>query len=135
MGHMSMTDDLTNTLDNLESEVIETLENPYRTYSVKFPYQVSFSFPDDDHHTAITTQSTSEILRYGRDQQDVEHQMKLDQNHGEPTYAKHLINWVRDRLWNIDPRDATVTYGDNPTIEIMTDEQIDEFREGCLNDE
>ena len=89
-----MTDALTNTLDNLETEVMEALDNPYRTYSVKFSYQVSFSFPDDDHHTQITIQSTSEILRYGRDQQDVEHQMELDQAHGRPTYAKHLINWI-----------------------------------------
>ena len=130
-----MTQNLTQTLGELETEVTETLENPYRTYSVKFPYQVSFSFPDDDHHTAITIQSTSEILRYGRDQQNVEHQMELDQAHGRPTYAKHLINWISDRLWNIDPREVTVTYGANPTVEIMTDEQIDEFREGCLNDE
>jgi hypothetical protein len=28
-----------------------------------------------------------------------------------------------------------VSYGDNPTIELMTNEQINEFREGCLNDE
>ena len=130
-----MTDALTNTLDDLETEVMETLDNPYRTYSVQFPYQVSFSFPDDDQHTKITIESRSEILRYGRDEQDVHHQMELDQAHGEPTYAKHLISWISDRLGNINPREVTVTYGTNPTIEIMTDEQIDEFREGCLNDE
>jgi len=130
-----MTDELTNTLDELEAEVMETLDNPYRTYSVKFPYQVSFSFPDDDHHTQITIESRSEILRYGRDEQDIHHQMELDQAHGEPTYAKHLIDWISDRLGNINPREVTVTYGTNPTIEIMTDEQIDEFRQDCLNDE
>jgi len=129
-----MTDALTNTLDDLETEVMETLNNPYRAYSVKFPYQVSFSFPDDDHHTQITILSTSEILRYGRDEQDIHHQMKMDQAHGEPTYAKHLISWISDRLGNINPREATVTYGDNLTIEIMTDEQIDQFRQDCLID-
>ena len=122
-------------MDGLVTEALETLDNPYRTYSVKFPYTVSFRFPDDGHHTQITIQSTSEILRYGRDEQDIHHQMELDQAHGEPTYAKHLINWVSDRLGNINPREATVTYGTNPTIEIMTDEQIDEFRQDCINDE
>ena len=122
-------------MGELETEVMETLENPYRTYSVNFPYSVSFSFPDDDHHTQITIQSTSEILRYGRNEQDIHHQMKMDQAHGEPTYAAHLISWISSRLGNINPREATVTYVDNPTIEIMTDEQIGEFREGCLNDE
>jgi hypothetical protein len=128
---MSMIDELTN---NLETEVIETLDNPYRTYSVQFPYTVAFTIPDDGHQTSITIESRSEILRYGRDEQDIHQQMELDQVHGEPTYAKHLINWVSDRLKNIEPREATVTYGDTSTIEIMTDEQIDEFREDCLND-
>ena len=129
-----MTDALTNTLDELEAEVMKTLDNSYRTYSVKFPYQVSFSFPDDDHHTAITIQSTSEILRYGRNEQDIHHQMELDQAHGKPTYAKHLINWISSRLSEINPREVNVTYGDEHTINLMTDEQIDEFRQDCLND-
>ena len=61
--------------------------------------------------------------------------MELDQEHGRPTYPKHLIGSVRDKMHTIDPREVTATYGNNPTLEIMTDEQIDEFREGCLNDE
>jgi hypothetical protein len=126
---------MTQALGELENEVMETLNNPYRAYCVQFPYSVSFGFPDDDHHTQITIQSTSEILRHGRDEQDIHHQMKMDQAHGRPTYAKHLINWVSDRLGNINPREPTVTYGDNPIIKIMTDEQIDQFREDCLNDE
>ena len=113
----------------------ETLDTPYSTYSVQFPYTVSFRFPDDAHHTSITIDSTSEVLRYGRDEHDIHHQMELDQAHGKSTYAKHLINWVSSRLSEIDPREVNVTYGDTFTIEIMTDEQIDQFREDCLNDE
>ena len=130
-----MSDELEESLDELETEVMETLDNPYRTYSVQFPYSVSFTIPDDDHHTQITIQSTSEILRYGRDEHDIHHQMQLDQAHGKPTYAKHLINWISSRLSEINPREVNVTYGDTSTIEIMTDEQIDEFRQDCLNDE
>ena len=130
-----MTDDLNTTLNQLETEVMETLDNPYRTYSVQFPYTVAFTIPDDGHQTSITIESRSEILRYGRDEQDIHHQMELDQTHGEPIYAKHLISWVSDRLGNINPREVTVTYGDTPTIELMTDDQIVEFREDCLNDE
>jgi hypothetical protein len=130
-----MIQNLTQTLGELETEVTETLENPYRTYSVKFPYSVSFSFPDDDHHTQITIQSTSEILRYGRDEQDIQSQMKLDHEHVQSAYAKHIIKWVGERLWDTDVRETAVTYGDNLTIKVMTDEQIDQFREDCLNDE
>ena len=107
----------------------------HSTFSVKFPYQVTFTFPDDDHNTTITIDTTSEILRYGRDEQDIHRQMELDQDHGQPTYAKHIINWVSSRLWNINPREVNLIYGDTPTIELMTNDQIEEFREGCLNDE
>ena len=113
----------------------EQMENPYSAYSVKFPYTVSFSFPDDDHNTRITIASTSVLLSYGRDETDIFHQMKMDQEHSHATHAKHLINWIDSRLWNIDPREVKVTYGDGHTIKLMTDEEIDEFREDCLNDE
>jgi hypothetical protein len=102
---------------------------------VQFPYTCSFTIPDDGNVTTVTIESRSEVLRYGRDTHDMNLQMKLDQEHGKPTYAKHLIEWTRDRMHTIDPREVEVSYGDNPTIELMTNEQINEFREGCLNDE
>jgi hypothetical protein len=129
---MTMTEDDTINPTKLETE---TLENPYSAYSVKFPYTVSFSFPDDDDNTQITIDSTSVLLSYGRDKTDILHQMKMDQEHGHATHAKHLINWISSRLGNIDPREVNVTYGDDHTIKLMTDEEIDEFREDCLNDD
>ena len=113
----------------------EPMENPYSAYSVKFPYTVSFSFPDDDHNTKITIESTSVLLSYGRDETDIFHQMKMDQEHSHATHAKHLINWIDSKLWAIDPREVDVTYGDGHKIKLMTDEEIEEFREDCLNDE
>jgi hypothetical protein len=130
-----VTDELETTLDQLETKVLETLENPYSTYLVQFPYTCSFTIPDDGNVTTVTIESRSEVLRYGRDNHDMEHQTELDQEHGKSTYAKHLIKWTRDRMHTIDPREVEVLYGDNPTIELMTNEQIEEFREGCLNDE
>jgi hypothetical protein len=126
---------LETTLDQLETEVLETLENPYSTYLVQFPYTCSFTIPDDGNVTTVTIESRSEVLRYGRNNHDMELQMQLDQEHGKPTYAKHLIEWTRDKMHSIDPREVEVSYEDNPTIELMTNEQIEEFRKGCLNDE
>ena len=111
------------------------MSESHSTFSVKFPYSVSFTFPEDDHNTTITIETTSEALRYGRDEEDINLQMKLDQDHGRPTYAKHIINWVSSRLWNINPRDVSITYGDKLQIDLMTDEEIEEFREACLDDE
>jgi len=129
-----MRNELDQTLDQLETQVLETLDNPYSTYLVQFPYTCSFTIPEDGNVTRVTIESRSEMVRYGRDEHDIKLQMELDQEHGKPTYAKHLMGWTRDRMHSIDPREVTVTYGDNPTIEFMTKEQIDEFREGCLDD-
>jgi hypothetical protein len=108
-----MTDD---TLTNLIKLETETLENPYSAYSVQFPYTVSFSFLDDDHNTQITIDSTSVLLSYGRDKTDILHQMKMDQEHGQATHAKPLINWINFRIGNIDPREMNVIYGDSHKI-------------------
>jgi hypothetical protein len=129
-----VTDQLDQTLDQLETQVLETLDNPYSTYRVEFPYTCSFTIPHDGNVTRVTIESRSEVLRYGRDTHDIKLQMELDQEHGKPTYAKHLIEWTRDRMHSIDPREVTVTYGDTHIIEPMTDDDIEEFREGCLND-
>ena len=74
-------------------------------------------------------------MRHGRDKHDIELHMELDQEHGGPTYAKHLIEWTRNRIHWIDPREVEISYGDNLTIEKMTNKQIEEFRERCLDDE
>jgi hypothetical protein len=95
-------ENLETTLDQLETEVLETLENPYSTYLVQFPYTCSFTIPDDGNVTTVTIESRSEVLRYGRNNHDMELQMQLDQEHGKSTYAKHLIKWTRERMHTID---------------------------------
>jgi hypothetical protein len=122
-------------IENLEKEILDETDNPYSTYSVQFPYTCIFTIPDDGNVTRVTIDSRSQVMRYGRNENDIKLQMELDQAHGNPTYAKHLIQWVSDRISSIDPREATITYGSSTTIESMSDEQIDDFREGCLNDE
>ena len=128
-------ENLETTLDQLETEVLETLENPYSTYLVQFPYTCSFTIPDDGNVTRVTIESRSEALRYGRNNHDMELQMQLDQEHGKPTYAKHLIEWTRDRMNTIDPKEVTVTYGENRTIQPMNSEDIQQFTVSCLENE
>ena len=130
-----MSNELNETLDKLETKVLETLENPYSTYLVQFPYTCSFTIPDDGNVTRVTIESRSEVLRYGRNNHDMELQMQLDQEHGKPTYAKHLIEWTRDRMHSIDPEEVTVTYGKNHTIQPMNSDDIQQFIVSCLENE
>jgi len=128
-------EELENTLNQLETEVLETLENPYSAYSVKFPYTCSFSFPEDDHHTKVTIETVSETVRFGRNEHDVSLQLDKDQELSRRTYAKHVLQWVSHNLYSIDPEDVELTYGDSHTIDPMTDEEIEDFTQRCLNDE
>ena len=130
-----MSNELNETLDKLETKVLDTLENAYSTYLVQFPYTCSFTIPDDGNVTRVTIESRSEVLRYGRNNHDMELQMQLDQEHGKPTYAKHLIEWTRDRMHSIDPEEVTVTYGENHTIQPMNSDDIQQFMVSCLENE
>ena len=83
-----MSESLTYALHKIEGLVTDALGNRHSTFSVKFPYKVNFTFPDDDHNITITIDTTSEALRYGRDEQDIFLQMQLDQDQGD----QHMQN-------------------------------------------
>ena len=54
-----MTDALTNTLDDLEAEVMESIDNPTPSFLIDFPYEVSFTMPKDGHTTKVTVETQS----------------------------------------------------------------------------
>ena len=62
--------ELETTLEKLEQEVLDEIENPYRPYRVEFPYEVRFTIPNDGHNTEITIRTRSEEVRFGRNEND-----------------------------------------------------------------
>ena len=130
-----MTNELDATLHQLETEVLETIENPYSTYRVEFPYTCSFKIPDDGNITRVTIEFRSEMVRYGRDEHDIKLQMELDQEHGKPTYAKHILNWVGDRMGSVDPKEVDVSYGKSHSIKPINNKDIQWFIEEFLENE
>ena len=119
-----MSDDLEKVLNMIETKVMETLDNPYSAYSVKFPYTCTFSFPEDDHRTRVTIETVTECVRFGRSDHDVSLQIDMDQELSRRTYAKHVLQWVSRNLYSIEPEDVELTYGDTCSIDLMTDEEI-----------
>ena len=132
---MKEKEDLETELDNLEQEVLDELENPYRPYSVIFPYEIRFTIPDDNHNTEITIRTRSEEVRFGRNEKDILLQKELDNRYGRDTYSKHILNWVGERLSSIDPRECDLEYVGTPTISLIGHEEVKEFIEGSLNDD
>ena len=130
-----MTDELDTTLDTLEQEVLDELENPYKPYRVIFPYEVRLTIPDDGHSTELTIRTKSEEVRYGRNQKDILLQKELDNRYGRDTYSKHILDWVSKRLPSIDPRECDLEYVGTPTVSLMGHKEVKEVAEGCLTDE
>ena len=129
-----MTEELETTLDTLEQEVLDELENPYRPYRVIFPYEIRFTIPDDDHNTEITIRTRSEEVRFGRNEKDILLQKGIDNRYGRITYSKHILNWLEKRLFCIDPRECDLEYVGTPTVSLMGHKEVKEFSEGCLTD-
>ena len=128
-------DELDKTVDELEQEVMDELENPYRPYRVEFPYEVRFTIPDDDHNTEITIRTMSEEVRFGRNENDILLQKDVDNRYRRDTYSKHILDWVSKRLPDIYPRQCDLEYVGTPKIALLDHQGVKDFIEGHLNDE
>ena len=123
------------TIEKLEQEVLDELENPYQPYSVTFPYEIRCTIPDDGHTTEITIRTRSEEVRFGRNENDILLQKEIDNRYGRDAYSKHILDWVSKRLPSIDPRKCDLKYVDAPKVSPIDHHQVTDFIEGCLNDD
>ena len=128
-------DELEKTVDQLEQEVLDELENPYKPYSVIFPYEIRFTIPDDDHNTEITIHTRSEEVRFGRNEKDILLQKGIDNRYGRITYSKHILDWISKRLSSIDPRECDLEYVGTPEVSPIDHQEVKDFIEGYLNNE
>jgi hypothetical protein len=128
-----MTDALTNTLDDLEAEVMETLDNPTPSFLIDFPYEVSFSMPQDGHATKVTIETRSETICTAHDEDEVRQELKLHQPVFDTFYVERLMKWLCGNIENVNPSDANVTYGDDYKISPMTAAEVTAFKGDCTD--
>ena len=122
---------MTTAQDNLENE---PPENPYKRYCVEFPFTCSFTIPKDGHNTKVTIETRSEHLHHAKSESDIRLQLEKDHEIDAPLNAKRILKFVRDEMWEIKPRDVTVTYHPNYTIELATPEKVEEIVEDFLDE-
>ena len=115
-----MTDDLTHSLDELETEVMETLDNPTPSFLVNFPYVVSFTMPQDGHATKVMVETRSKTICTAHDEDEVRQELKSHQPDFNTFYVERLIKWLCGNIDNVNPVNASVSYGDDYKISRMT---------------
>ena len=126
--------ELEKTLDELEEEVMDEIENPYLPFEVTFPYVVRLSIPDDGHNTEVTIRTRSQEIRFGRHERDILLQKEVDNQYGRITYAKHILDWVADKLPNINPRNCRVQYPQEPHVRQMDMDDVEEYIDEIIRD-
>jgi len=133
------TNELETTVDELEQEVLDELGNPYKPYSVIFPYEVRLTIPEIDYpqfdNTEITIRTRSEQVRFGRNERDVFLQTEVDFRYGKDTYSKHILKFLCKILADIDPRTCDLEYLDKPIITPISHQETKDFTDECLNNE
>ena len=129
-----MTQNLTQTLDGLEVEVIGTLDNPTSSFLIDFPYVVSFTMPQDGHVTKVTVETRSETICTALDEDEVRQELKLHQPVFNTFYVERLMKWLCGNIENVKPSDANVTYGDDYKISPMTVAEVTAFKGDCVDE-
>ena len=110
-------------------------DNPYKTYMIEFPYTCRFTFPEDDGNTEVIIKTRSQEVRYGSEEKDILKQKELENSHSQETYSKHIIEWVQERLLGVDVKDCSIEFTGTPKLTVMTNEEIQDYKERCLSGE
>ena len=130
------------TLDELEQEVIDELnleyspdENPNKMFSVVFPYQVRFTIPDDQHNTEIVINTKTEEFFSGRNPQDVLFQKEQSDRYSKTAFIQHILKYLRNELWKVEPSEGHLTYTGKPEITEMSDSRLASFQREIADNE
>ena len=80
--------------------------NDYKMYDVAFPYIVSFVL--EDEHTEVTIKTKTSEKYFGASIEDVPKQKEMSDKHSVGTWAKYMVNHLREKLYDLDINDVVV---------------------------
>jgi hypothetical protein len=121
-------DELEETLEKLENEVIESMgDNRMRPYKLQFPYQVRFQLAEDGNRTEVTINTISEEVTFARTGKDALLLKEKSDAFSKDGYTKHIVNWVADRMYRMDLDACDFSYTGSPDAIEMTDTELEDY--------
>ncbi len=115
-------------MDDLENEVNDDgADNPMRPYKIQFPYQVKFNLADDDNRTEVIINAISEEMTFARTKDDSLFLKEKNDAYSKEGYAKHIVNWVAERMYRMDLDECEFSYTGSPDAIEMTDAELDAY--------
>ena len=106
-----------------------TTHQPYETIT---HYKVSLTIPDDETTQVIIKTKTAGLC-FATSKEDALAQTKMGNQYSQETYTSYILGYVRDNLLTIDADDADLIYTKDPTIKLMTDENLHDFQRDVIS--
>jgi len=108
---------------------VKTTHHPYQTTT---HYTCSLTIPDDET-TEVIIKTKSAGVCFATSPEDALNQTKTGNQYSQSSYASYILRYVRDNLLTIDADDADLIYTKDPTIKLMTDDDLGGFQREVLS--
>ena len=121
-------DELEETLEELENEVIESMgDNPMRAYKLQFPYTVRFRLTENTSRSEITITTISEEMTFARTRKDALLQKEKSDAVSKDGYTKHIVNWVAEKMYHMDLDTCDFSFTGTADVIEMTEEELEDY--------
>ena len=98
-----------------------------KPYKLQFPYQVKFHLAEDGNKTIITINTTSEEMAFARTGKDALLQKVRNDVVSKEGYTKHIVNWVADRMYQLNLVSCEFRYTGSPDAIEMTETELADY--------
>jgi hypothetical protein len=104
----------------------------HHAYQTITHFTCSLTIPDDET-TEVIIKTKSAGVAFATSPQDALQQTKTANHYSQQSYASYILGYLRDNLLTIDVNDVTLTYTQDPTINPMTDDDLQGFQRDVVS--
>ena len=108
------------------------MTEPHHPYQTITHYKVSLTIPDDET-TQVIIKTKSAGVAFATSPEDAINQTKTANHYSHQSYASYILGYVRENLWGIDVADTNLIYTKEPTIKLMSDEDLKDFQRDVVS--